>query len=350
MTALGPVLVSRVYLRCVRCDRGSYVADARLGIDGSLTTEAKRLTCLAGVQRSFEHGTMLLQEFCGWTMSHESIRQACYDESKAMAAWRAKSTEAWPATLPNSTMEFQTDATKVNTTAGWRDMKIALFCQRTNAESCDADAWLTRELPAPTRRMAFGAIEEIETFQTRWRSWAQRLGLTSCEELHIVADGADWIWNAATVQFPGHAGVLDIFHASEHIADTSKILHGEGTDACRAWHEATRMAVLRDGWYGLQEEIGKVLSRPLTETSRQSIEAMTAYFAGQQTRLNYRRCLSRGRSIGSGQIEGACKHMIGQRMKQTGARWVVANANRMVELTCLGYSHQWHDYWAATAA
>ena len=34
-------------------------------------------------------------------------------------------------------------------------------------------------------------------------------------------------------------------------------------------------------------------------------------------------------------------------MKQTGARWTVANANRMAELCCLTYSGQWSDYWLA---
>ena len=52
-------------------------------------------------------------------------------------------------------------------------------------------------------------------------------------------------------------------------------------------------------------------------------------------------------SIGSGQIEGACKNRIGRRMKQSGARWTVPNANRVAELCSLTYSAQWRDYWTA---
>ena len=57
--------------------------------------------------------------------------------------------------------------------------------------------------------------------------------------------------------------------------------------------------------------------------------------------------MPRGEPIGSGLIEGACKQVIGKRMKQTGARWTVANANRMAELCCLTYSDQWAEYWLA---
>jgi hypothetical protein len=57
--------------------------------------------------------------------------------------------------------------------------------------------------------------------------------------------------------------------------------------------------------------------------------------------------LAEGRSIGSGQVEGACKHMIGRRLKQTGARWRVRRVNRMANLCALMYSDHWNAYWAA---
>ena len=46
-------------------------------------------------------------------------------------------------------------------------------------------------------------------------------------------------------------------------------------------------------------------------------------------------------------VEGAAKNLIGKRLKQTGARWTVENANKMGELCCLNYSSQWTTYWTA---
>ena len=62
--------------------------------------------------------------------------------------------------------------------------------------------------------------------------------------------------------------------------------------------------------------------------------------------LNYAARLAEGRSIGSGQAEGACKQMIGRRLKQTGARWRVRRVNRMAALSSLIYSDLWSKYWA----
>ena len=56
-----------------------------------------------------------------------------------------------------------------------------------------------------------------------------------------------------------------------------------------------------------------------------------------------------GRVIGSGQVEGACKHWIGRRLKQTGARWRIDRANRMAGLCALKYSDQWQTYWSTAA-
>lgn len=75
---------------------------------------------------------------------------------------------------------------------------------------------------------------------------------------------------------------------------------------------------------------------------------MEDYLRKHGKRLNYPQRLAEGRAIGSGQVEGACKHMIGRRLKQTGARWQVSRANRMAILCAMLYSHNWDTYWATS--
>ncbi len=164
----------------------------------------------------------------------------------------------------------------------------------------------------------------------------------------MVADGAEWIWNAAAEQFPGHRGVLDIFHASEHVAATANVLHGPGTAASRAWFEAARTALLGDGWYGVQEQIGRTLTpdRSPTRDAPRS-KPRPATWPLHSTRLNYRLRLARGEPIGSGMIEGILQtpdrtpHEANRRTLDR------PNANRMAELCSLTYSEQWTNYWLA---
>lgn len=345
MTALGSITVKRVSFTCFACSPGRHPADLPLGLDGYLTTQALRLVCLAGGQRSFANAELLLKELCGWHVSDERIRQACHAEAERIAAWRAEQPVVPGAKSPPN--EFQVDATKVNTFGGWRDMKIGVFAWRPCGGPATPEQWDQRHVPKPTQRLAFAAIEEIDLFAPRWDVWAGRLGLGSFESLHVLGDGAEWIWNAAADRFPGYRGTLDFFHAGEHLAATARVLFGEGTASRQTWYQAARKALLEDGWYGIQEHIGRTLCGPVSDAGRTAIDQLAAYLANHSQRLNYRHRLACGLPIGSGLIEGACKQVIGKRMKQTGARWTVANANRMAELCCLTYSEQWNEYWLA---
>jgi hypothetical protein len=165
VTALGPVAVRRVYFTCFGCGLGRHPADPRLGPDGFLTAQARRLVCLAGGQRSFAHAEGLVAELCGWRVSDERIRQACHAEADRIAGWRADAGAPTGAETPP--VEFQVDATKVNTAGGWRGVTIGVFAWRPGGPAASPDRWEERSVPGPTGRLGFAAIEEIDTFAPR---------------------------------------------------------------------------------------------------------------------------------------------------------------------------------------
>lgn len=284
---------------------------------------------------------------CGWHISDERLRKACQDEARRIADWQAKNPTATEAfTKASGVIEFQTDAAKVNTDTGWRDMKIAIFAKRPLGPSATPEEWNERHLPKPSARVAFAAIECIDTFAPQWRQWMQRLKIPTYASISVLGDGAEWIWDHAQAQFPGASGLLDIYHASEYISDAAKALFGEGTPEAATWLDEGRQALLADGWWGICEHVGKALSSEAPER-HQAVEGMLSYLAKHTERLNYRLRLHQGKSIGSGMVEGAAKNLVGKRLKQTGARWKVENANKMAELCCLNYSSLWANYWAA---
>jgi hypothetical protein len=106
-------------------------------------------------------------------------------------------------------IEFQTDAAKVNTTEGWRDMKIGIFARREHGEPSTRSDYDERHLPAPTTRIAFSAIQTIDDFSPRWGEWAVRLGIEDRSTIALLGDGAERIWNTSSRQFPGGTQVLD---------------------------------------------------------------------------------------------------------------------------------------------
>jgi hypothetical protein len=345
---MGPITVERTYFTCRGCNEGGYPLDHRLGIDGFLTRQATRLACRAGAQHSFAGAEDLLADLCGWQISDERLRQACHEEARRIAEWQAHNpaaTEAFP--KASGVVEFQTDGVKVNTDTGWRDMKIGIFAKRPLGAAATPEQWDTRALPKPSVRNAFASIESIDTFAPQWRQWMQRLGITTFASITVLGDGAEWIWDHALVQFPGASGLLDIYHASTYISDAAKALFGDGTPEAKAWLNQGRQTLLADGWVGICGHVGATLATENTPERQKAVQGLTSYLAKHTEHLNYRLRLHQGKSIGSGMVEGAAKNLIGKRLKQTGARWKVANANKMAELCCLNYSSQWSAYWTA---
>jgi hypothetical protein len=348
MTALGAVTCRRTYFACLACHLSGFFADSLLGLEGFLTRQATRLVCLLGGRHSFAESERLLNECCGWKVSDECIRQACEAEAKEIANYQANSpTIAQTFAAAAGDIEFQTDAAKVNTTEGWRDMKIGIFARRERGEPATPAEWDTRILPAPTTRFAFAAIECIDDFAPRWPEWATRLGITDPARITVLGDGAEWIWNAASREFPGCTQVLDIYHAAEHIAGTAHQMFGNSTSEATEWFEQGRSLLLSDGWAGLCDHLGKTLESAYGEDGRKPLDELTSYFAVHTGRLNYCHRLYTGQSIGSGMVEGAAKNLVGRRLKQTGARWMMEGVNKMAGLCCLTYSDQWDGYWAS---
>jgi hypothetical protein len=347
MTALGVIVLWRAYFSCRTCGLGGYFADRILGLQGYLTRGATRLICLLGGRNSFAVAEHLLSECCGWSVSDERIRQACEAEATRIADFQACSptvTETFAEAAGD--VEFQSDAAKVNTTGGWRDMKIGIFARRERGEPATPAEWDERYLPAPTTRAAFAAIEPIDTFAPRWSQWAARLGMEDLTQITVLGDGAEWIWNAATRQFGACHQVLDIYHAAEHIDTAAKRRFGEGA-AATEWLDRGRSLLLSDGWAGLCDHLGQTLATDNSPDGRAALDELTSYFATHTERLNYCHRLYTGQSIGSGMVEGAAKNLIGRRLKQTGARWEVGNVNKMAQLCCLTYSDHWDLYWAS---
>jgi len=339
LTAAGVIRLDRLYLVCPRCHAGRHPLDGRLGIAGFVSPAAQRLLCLAGASWSFDRAAANLKEFCGLAVCDNTIRKVCHDHGGALRRWQRDDPNAAAAfRATEGDVEFQTDGTKVNTTGGWREMRLSVFAKRRRATPAGPGGWQQRDLPPPHVRVVQAAIRPADQLGPGWWRMAGRLGIPDPGVVTVLADGARWIWEQVAEHLPGAAGVLDIYHASAHLWDAAQRQFGEGTAAARAWVAARRQTVLRSGAAGL-----------LAELPECGGEVLRSYFAPHLEHTGYAARLRRGQSIGSGLVEGACKQVIGRRLKQTGARWKVRRAERMATLCAVLASDQWAAYWDAAA-
>jgi hypothetical protein len=348
MTAVGAIRVSRWHTRCAACGEPGFPADARLGVDGYLTRRASRMACLAGVSDPFRKAEGLLRELTGWAVDAETIRRLTHataadatrtrDERAAVPEAFAQARTADAATDD----EVAIDAGKVNTTGGWRDVKVAVFAVRGRAEPCPSAEAASRALPAPLVRGVIAAVEEASAFGPRCRAEADRLGLTDPSRLTVLGDGAEWIWNLADDRFPLAGQVLDYYHAAEYLAAAGR--ESLAAEAFPAWLERATGRLLADGYAGACEALAELPG------GAAEIGVALNYLAGHRDRLRYAARLRRGQSIGSGLVEGTIKQRMNLRPKRTGARWRVEGVGPLVELLAMADTPEWAEYWNPLAA
>jgi hypothetical protein len=345
ITALGGITCKRAYKECRVCLTPVHPADEPLGIDSRYTVGLRRLAVMAGTSWSFDQAAEKLEEFCGIKLCDNTIRELCQKESVPMGRWQRSDPVANAEfTASEGDVEFTTDGTSVNTTEGWREMRVAIFAKRNRGTGVHADQWADRKLPKPHVSVAFAGIEGKDKFRHHWDVRAKQLNVET-DSLSVLADGAPWIWDSVRLEFGKVRECLDVYHALEHLSATGKILYGEGTEAYERWREETTLELMWNGFVPIERRLDGLDEKKLSDSQKESIRLLRGYLGSHAGRLGYRERLAEGSSIGSGQVEGACKNLIGRRLKQVGAKWRVRRVNRMATLCAVLYGGQWKLYW-----
>lgn len=342
--------MSRRYWKCRCGEPGSYAVDDFLGIDGRLSKTVRKHACRLSADTSFAAASEHLREMLGVRACAETIRTVVESHGREMAAFQPSD----PVTAESfrkapGEVEFAVDAGKVNTREeGWKDLKIAVISKREAAKPALPAEWDSRTLPAATMVLAFAMIATAKTFRRSWRGWLRRLGLASFAAVHVLGDGAGWIWKSAGRSLTGCRQTLDVFHAAEHISKAATRIFGECTAETKGSFERGRSLLIEQGWPGVCLWVGELLSvtdEIERERRRKITDSLMGYFANHVSKMEYARLLAEGRSIGSGAVEGWAK-TLGIRLKRRGARWNRANVQPMASLVCVRHTAQWDAYWA----
>ena len=140
--------------------------------------------------------------------------------------------------------------------------------------------------------------------------------------------------------------VLDIIHVVEYVWKAAHVFHREGSPelACWAW---TRV---RDILEGKARRVAASMRRAATvaglaRDARKPVDTCADYLLKYAPYLHYDRYLAAGYPIATGVIEGACRHLVRDRMDLTGARWRLVGAEAVLKLRALRASGDFDAYW-----
>jgi hypothetical protein len=359
LTVVGPVAYQRPYYVCSQCHHAPNPTDAALGVERQeFSPGVRRMMAVVGSDSAFEAAREQLELLTGLTVSTKSVeRQAEQIGAEIMRLEQAETQRGLQLDLPIPlgppipVIYVEIDGTGVPVVrketqgrigkvegqpAHTREVKLG--CVFTSVGVDQENRPIRDEASTYT-----GAMEVAEEFARRIYSVAYQRGWARAASKVVLGDGAVWIWNLATEQFPGAILIVDFYHASEHLHKLSRLLFPGEEAARRAW--TTSAADLLDK--GEIEMLVAVVRSLVSERPELAgkLNTEAEYFERNAAKMRYPAFRAKGLFVGSGVIEAGCKTVIGSRLKQSGMFWTVQGANRIIALRCCRVSGKFEDFW-----
>jgi hypothetical protein len=162
-----------------------------------------------------------------------------------------------------------------------------------------------------------------------------------------VMDGETKLRDLQELKINRAIGILDIWHVTEYLWELAYCFYRDGSDEAEAFVE-TYLRKLLEG--NVNRVIGGIrqmaTKRDLPNSKWEKVEDCLSYFAARAEYMKYDEYLAAGYPIGSGVVEGACRHLVKDRMEQAGMRWRIVGAQAILSLRALYVNDDWDAFHA----
>jgi hypothetical protein len=201
--------------------------------------------------------------------------------------------------------------------------------------------WLTASVTATTAGVVAAVFAEADRRDpARQATWIALADGNKDQIAQITAQAAA---RGITITI-----ICDLIHVSEHLWDAAWCLFPKASPDAGPWVRA-RIAALLDGGPAGAAAVAAALraaAAGLGKARRKTIEKTAAYLDAKAPCLDYPAALAAGWPIATGVIEGACRHLVKDRMDITGARWGTDTADAILQLRALLANGDFDAYWA----
>lgn len=166
-------------------------------------------------------------------------------------------------------------------------------------------------------------------------------------EIPCVMDGQGSLWKDQVSYLSGFdiVEILDLLHVTPRIWEATYLFHKEGSQEAAAFARSRILRILEgDVGYvigGLRQMATK---RGLRGAKLRKLNGICNYLEKNRHRLRYDDYLAKGYPIASGVIEGACRHLVKDRMERAGMRWTEHGAQAMLDLRSTYVNGQWDEF------
>lgn len=167
--------------------------------------------------------------------------------------------------------------------------------------------------------------------------------------LVYLSDGQEALWTARAEWLPEAAvDILDLLHVTPRLWQAAHAFHKEGGAEAEAFVRERLVRVLQGKAEGVVRGLREMATkRGLVGAKRKSLAKACAYLGANLERMRYDEYLRAGYPIASGVVEGACRHLVKDRLERAGMHWTLPGAQALLDLRSIHVTGLWDDYQAA---
>jgi len=157
-----------------------------------------------------------------------------------------------------------------------------------------------------------------------------------------LMDGQRSFWFRQMEYLSFAIAILDIFHVIEYLWAVAYCHHPQGSLEAEKYVDKYLRRILD----GKVDSVIRSLSSQLPKLKGGHVKEMSKtihYFQKNRTHMKYDEYLKQGYPIGSGVVEGACRHVVKDRMELAGMRWEIEGAQSILSLRTTYLNQNWDD-------
>jgi hypothetical protein len=338
-TLFGWIRLKRAYYHCRQCGAGLCPYDLTSGLGTEqISPSLAKACCLLAVDDSFAQSSQKIEGLFGQKVSERTVERVVHRVGSVALRHQSQQLERFSRDrrLPRPEAKPQrlyvaVDGTTAHETDGWREVKVGSIY------------WQDDQFRQQKRYV--GRFDNSETFG--WYVWLEacRCGLREAKEVVFLGDGAPWIRNERRKHFGRSTFIIDWYHTCQHVWDCGKVLFGEGTEATERWAKERETWL----WNGQTRKLLNDLHKQHKQhrgRKREELAKLHKYICDNQQQMRYDVFRAKGYDIGSGAVEGACKHVVGKRLKQSGMIWSRAGSSATLALRVTWVNKRWESLWS----
>ena len=169
----------------------------------------------------------------------------------------------------------------------------------------------------------------------------------SKKPLVCIMDGEESLWEMRDVfqeQVP-MTDILDLLHVTPRLWDAAHLFHPSGSKMAEKFVRQRVLRILHGDVAAVVRGLRRMGTRQgLRGAKLATLRKICGYFRKNRHRMRYDDYLALGYPIASGVIEGACRHVVKDRLERTGMTWTVPGAQAMLDLRCIYLTEQWESF------